>query len=101
MKFSCANSKEDKICKPSDYMKIYSPANSEKTGYDITFYNILELEQGLLKMLRALPTGESEDGCIVLESVEPMVRKVSSYLLCTVAPEQVQDLQLSIKRAYY
>jgi len=43
-------------------------------------------------MLRSLPTGESEDGCLVLESVEPMIRKVNSYLLCTVAPEQEQDL---------
>jgi magnesium-transporting ATPase (P-type) len=48
-----------------------------------------------------LPTGESEDGCIVLENVEPMIKKIGSYLICTVAPEQKEDLVKSIKRAYY
>lgn len=101
MKFSCADAKTDKICKPSDFQKVYSPKNSDKTNYDITPYDMIEMEEGLLKFLRALPTGESEEGCIVVESVEPMIRKVFSYMMCTVAPEQVTDLTMSIKRAYY
>jgi hypothetical protein len=87
MKFSCADAKNDKICKPSDFMKINSPTNKDKTNFDLTVYDIIEMQEGLLKILRALPTGESEDGCIVVESVEPMIRKVSSYIICTVAPE--------------
>ncbi len=88
-------------CRPSDFQKIYSPMNKDKTNYDISAYDMIEMEETLLKFLRALPTGESEDGCIVVESVEPMIRKISSYLMCTVAPEQVGDLTMSIKRAYY
>jgi len=39
-----------------------------------------------------LPTGDSEEGCIVLESVEPTIRKINSYLVCTVAVEQIASL---------
>lgn len=48
-----------------------------------------------------LPTGESEEGCIVIESVEPVIRITTTYLICTVAPEQINDLKNTIKRAYY
>ena len=30
-----------------------------------------------------------------------MIKKIGSYLICTVAPEQKEDLVKSIKRAYY
>jgi len=58
------------------------------------------LRDAILNFIKTLPYSD-EKSCSVLEIEEPNTRSIKTELMCTVFPEEGDDLKLALDKAFY